>query len=282
MRQRLISAAVLVPVVVIVFLAGQPFISIAVALVAALAAYETSRLLTLAGLPSPVATSVAGAIAAVIAVPFAFGGGISLPLLVLVYLALVLVVATTVALITDQASNAREWVGTSLGIVYPGLLAFVVAITLLASPESPGAPLVGNLDYGRKWLLIIVLTVWALDTFAYLVGRAYPRGRMAPRISPKKTWSGAIGGTVAAIVVCGLLAWLTQEAPVTGVVLGVVIAVTAQAGDLTESMLKRRAGVKDSGALIPGHGGILDRVDSFLFAAPAAYMTLLALAGIGR
>jgi phosphatidate cytidylyltransferase len=96
-------------------------------------------------------------------------------------------------------------------------------------------------------------------------------------ISPKKTWSGAIAGTVAAMAVCTLLFAGSGQSQVGGLLLGFVIAVAAQAGDLAESLLKRAAGAKDSGRLIPGHGGFLDRVDSFLFAAPATYSTLVAL-----
>jgi phosphatidate cytidylyltransferase len=93
-------------------------------------------------------------------------------------------------------------------------------------------------------------------------------------ISPNKTWSGAIGGAIAAIVVATLLFAAMGRSPIGGALLGVVIAIFAQAGDLAESMLKRAAGAKDSGTLIPGHGGFLDRVDSFLFAAPAMYAAL--------
>jgi phosphatidate cytidylyltransferase len=135
-----------------------------------------------------------------------------------------------------------------------------------------------QLDNGRIALLFLVLTVWTLDSGAYLSGRTFPRGRMAPHISPNKTWTGAIGGTVAAVVVATILWWGTGDSPVVGAILGFVIAVTAQAGDLAESMLKRAAGQKDSGRLIPGHGGFLDRVDSFLFAAPAMYAALVAYA----
>jgi phosphatidate cytidylyltransferase len=274
MRQRLISAAVLVPLVVLIFLAGQPFISSGVVVLTVLAAYETSRLLTLANLPSPLWLSVVGACLAVIAMPFVVNSGLFAAYVAL-YVVVVVVIAGTIAIGTDQgSSDRREWLGASIGVLYPALLAFIVGLLYVAPRGSPGAPLVGNLDFGRLWLLILVLTIWTLDSAAYLVGRAYPRGQMAPRISPNKTWSGAIGGTLAAVVVCALLVGLVGEHPLRGAALGLLIAVTAQAGDLGESLLKRRAGVKDSGALIPGHGGILDRVDSFQFAAPAMFLAL--------
>jgi phosphatidate cytidylyltransferase len=120
-----------------------------------------------------------------------------------------------------------------------------------------------------------VLTVWAFDTFAYVAGRTFGRGRFLNHISPNKTWSGVLGGTAAAVLVSGLLAFAAGQWLPGGLVLGLLVAVAAQAGDVAESLLKRAAGAKDSGALIPGHGGILDRVDSFLFAAPAVYVYLL-------
>ena len=133
------------------------------------------------------------------------------------------------------------------------------------------------------WLLILVLTVWALDSAAYVVGRSFPRGRFMNHISPNKTWSGAIGGTIAAVVVCTLsLSGRLDQLPCRHRPWRLAIAIAAQAGDLAESMLKRAAGAKDSGTLIPGHGGILDRVDSFLFAAPAMfYVALVAFASSG-
>ena len=130
------------------------------------------------------------------------------------------------------------------------------------------------LDTGRLLVLFLLLTVWTLDSGAYLAGKFHGRGRFMNHISPNKTWSGAIGGAVAAVVVATILFLGMGRSPIGGALLGLVIAVFAQAGDLAESMLKRAAGAKDSGTLIPGHGGFLDRVDSFLFAAPAMYGAL--------
>ena len=134
---------------------------------------------------------------------------------------------------------------------------------------------------GHTWLAILVLTVWTCDSFAYLVGRAFPRGRMLPNLSPNKTWSGGIAGGVAGAVACAVLASrLTGMDLIGGAAIGLLIAVAAQTGDAAESLIKRASGVKDSGTLIPGHGGVLDRVDSFLFAAPALYFVLASLPGI--
>ena len=130
------------------------------------------------------------------------------------------------------------------------------------------------LDTGRLLVLFLLLTVWTLDSGAYLAGQRSTAGHFMNHISPNKTWSGAIGGAIAAVVVATILFAGMGRSPIGGALLGLVIAVFAQAGDLAESMLKRAAGAKDSGTLIPGHGGFLDRVDSFLFAAPAMYGAL--------
>jgi phosphatidate cytidylyltransferase len=124
--------------------------------------------------------------------------------------------------------------------------------------------------------------VWTFDSLAYLSGRTFKRGRFFPHISPNKTMSGVIGGTLAAIVVAAaaigaILVALLGRPWLAGLVLGVAVAAAAQAGDLAESMLKRAAGAKESGTLIPGHGGMLDRVDSFLFAAPVAFFSVVSV-----
>jgi phosphatidate cytidylyltransferase len=171
-----------------------------------------------------------------------------------------------------------SWVGGAFGALWVAQLAFVPMLMSIAPPLPASSPAYGVLDAGRTWLLCLVLTVWACDTFAYLSGRTYPRGRMFPQISPNKTWTGGIGGTIAAMIVAAALFWVLGGIfPVWGALLGLVIAVAAQSGDAAESLVKRAAGAKDSGTLIPGHGGVLDRIDSFLFAAPALYLTLVLL-----
>jgi phosphatidate cytidylyltransferase len=131
---------------------------------------------------------------------------------------------------------------------------------------------------GRLLILVTLLTVFADDTAAYLVGRTIGRHRMAPVISPGKSWEGFVGGTAAAVAVAFF--GLYDQGVVTNgesLVLGLVIALAATLGDLFESAVKRDLGVKDSGTLLAGHGGVLDRVDSLLWAGPAAYVALLAL-----
>ncbi|MBN9171654.1 MAG: phosphatidate cytidylyltransferase [Microbacterium sp.] len=126
-------------------------------------------------------------------------------------------------------------------------------------------------ERGEFWVLAFLIVVVAADTGAYATGLMIGRHPMAPRISPKKTWEGFAGAAAASLIAGVLLAWLLLQLPVwTGLILGVIILGTATVGDLGESMIKRDLGIKDMSSWLPGHGGVLDRLDSILLSAPAA------------
>jgi phosphatidate cytidylyltransferase len=126
---------------------------------------------------------------------------------------------------------------------------------------------------GMAWVLAVVLSTWAGDSAAYLAGRTFGRHRLAPAVSPGKTIEGAVGGLLAAVLVSTAVFGVSGALPAwAGALVGAGLGVCGQLGDLSESFLKRQAGVKDSGDLIPGHGGMLDRVDALLFAFPAALL----------
>jgi phosphatidate cytidylyltransferase len=166
-------------------------------------------------------------------------------------------------------------------VAYVALLApFIAVVAHLAPPDGTAATTVGGLGLrsGSAWTLLLILTVWGYDSGAYLTGRWLGRRRLIDHISPSKTVEGLAGGLVAATLAAGLGGWMVGLEPWHPLLLGPVIGLSAQAGDLGESLLKRAAGRKESGFLIPGHGGILDRIDSFLFAAPvlACYAMLVA------
>ena len=134
-------------------------------------------------------------------------------------------------------------------------------------------------DQGRLIAFAVVLTVFASDTFAYFTGRAVGRHSLAPRLSPKKTWEGLIGGMLAGVFVSFVVLYDKRHEYLSvwqAVVLGLVVAIAAVIGDLFESALKRDLEVKDTGRLLGGHGGMLDRVDALLFAAPAAFFLVAA------
>jgi phosphatidate cytidylyltransferase len=163
--------------------------------------------------------------------------------------------------------DERAWVAA--GIPYAGLLG--VAPIVLRSDAG----------YGFAAVIFLFAIVWATDIVAYFVGRALGGPKLAPRISPKKTWSGAVGGITGAIAVAIVLAKVTGLANALALCsIAVMLSVVAQAGDLFESALKRRFGAKDSGHLIPGHGGLMDRLDGFVMAAALAALIGLIRGGI--
>ena len=166
------------------------------------------------------------------------------------------------ALSSTRAPTTAALGSTVLGSAWIGLgLGFVLLLR-------------GMHSEGRLIALTVVLTVFAADTLAYLTGRLAGRHRLAPRLSPKKTWEGLVGGAAAGIFVSFIALYDTRDKYLNvweAIVLGVVVVVAAVLGDLFESALKRDLEVKDTGRLLGGHGGVLDRVDALLFAAPTAY-----------
>lgn len=160
----------------------------------------------------------------------------------------------------DSLQGAADRVGRHvLGIGWVGLLLFL--------------PLIRGLDHGVAWIFLVLTIPWAGDTGAYFAGRAFGKHPLAPRVSPKKTWEGFAGGLVAAIVGVFIVR-AVADLPIAlweAVALGAALGSAAVLGDLSESLLKRAFDVKDSGWIMPGHGGILDRIDSLLFVAPLLY-----------
>ena len=276
MRQRAISAAVLVPVFLLVLLVGGEIpvvLAAAIALVTVLAAREVFTLLGGAGYPTLPLLGTALALTVILDATFPEvleGSGL---LLSAVGIVLVSVAAFTKP---DPRDGLGTWMATVFGALYVSLLAFVVRLGLSA-PDVPSTAPLSILGPERGWILLLLLAVWAYDTGAYLAGRRFGRERFLTHISPSKTYAGLVGGLVATTVVVGLVLTGLGQPPVHALLLGPLAALAAQAGDLAESMLKRAAGAKDSGALIPGHGGMLDRVDSFLFAAPVVTLYVIAL-----
>jgi phosphatidate cytidylyltransferase len=190
-------------------------------------------------------------------IPFCGGERLALATLALLFLAFALLFLFR---IRDITTAAREIAYVVLGFIYiPFLLMHLVMLR--------------QTTYGWQWLLVIMLIVMTNDSAAYYTGCAFGKHRLYPLVSPKKSIEGALGGLGGSI--CGtLLAKFTFFQQLTladALITAVAIGVLGQTGDLFESLLKRSFGVKDSGSCIPGHGGVLDRLDSIIFAAPAMY-----------
>ncbi len=134
-------------------------------------------------------------------------------------------------------------------------------------------------DYNPTLLLILMIIIWVYDSCAYLFGMTFGKRKLFERISPKKSWEGAIGGMVSALVAAGVISLYSTISLASWLCIALCIVIAATLGDLTESLIKRQFGIKDSGTIFPGHGGLLDRFDSILFAIPVyvCFLELLAL-----
>jgi len=272
-RQRAISAVILVPVLLVVLAVGGVVLALAVAAVTVLAAREVFTLLRAAGLPT--LPLLGSALALTIIADAAFPQVLEGSGLLLAAVGIVLVAVASFAQ-PDPRDGLTSWMATVFGALYVSLLAFIVRLGNSAPAVAADAPLAW-VGPERGWILLLVLAVWSYDTGAYLVGRRYGTTKFLTHISPSKSIQGLVGGVVATVVVVGLLLAGLGQSPLHALVLGPLAALAAQAGDLAESVLKRAAGAKDSGTLIPGHGGMLDRVDSFLFAAPVVTLYVVAV-----
>lgn len=273
LRDRARSAAILIPPLLVALWLGGWAIVLVVGVAVVLAAWEAFRLLTRAGHASLPALGI------VLAVAVALGDAVKeLPGgsgLLLAALGMVLVGVGALTRL-DPREGLAIFATTTFGALYVGMLGFVVRLTATGAPVDPGA-LLGFLGAERGWILALVLVVWAFDTAAYFTGRRFGRRPFMAHISPSKTQEGVLGGLVAATVVGAVFVAALGRPWPAGLLLGLVVGAAAQAGDLAESMLKRAAGAKESGTLIPGHGGVLDRVDSFVFAAPVAYFYVVSI-----
>jgi phosphatidate cytidylyltransferase len=180
-----------------------------------------------------------------------------------------LVVSLTMLIFLPQKEGLfNQWAWMMGGTFYVGwMLGLLVNLRLLS--------------HGRDWVYLLLVATFVSDTLAYFIGKAFGRHKMAPAISPGKTWEGAVAGVFGGIVISILFTRYTPlQLPLTigeSIVLGSFISLFGQIGDLAESLLKRNTGVKDSGTLMPGHGGLLDRIDSILFAGAVVYFFVLML-----
>jgi len=196
-------------------------------------------------------------------------GGLGLPL------TLIIVALTCAELLRRDMKHALAHISVTLfGIFYVAWLGTHLVLLRELEPAGVGIP-----NFGLRALAFAVLITWVNDSLAYVVGVSIGRHKLWPRVSPKKSIEGAVGGLVGAAATGGVAAatFLPIMPIWIGAVLGLTAGVVGQVGDLVESLLKRDAGIKDSAALLPGHGGVLDRFDSLFFVSPLVYYLMLFL-----
>ena len=199
-----------------------------------------------------------------------WGGGIDVVTLVLVLFVLVLLIpAIFVCEIWRKSATPIENVATTLmGVFY-------VALPMALLNFVPGLLVGDKAEWSPRALLAFVSLIWANDVFAYLVGISCGKHRLCERISPKKSWEGFFGGLVGAVALAVLYGYLFEFNMARWAIVGLIASLAGVAGDLVESMFKREADVKDSGKIMPGHGGILDRFDALFIAVPFVIIYLL-------
>ncbi len=255
--QRIATAAVGIPLILLVIWAGGNWLTAVVSAAVLIAVLEIEA--AHASLLRPSAL-LAGALAAALA-PAAHLG---LDWMTWFVTGLAMLPLALLALQNDPQQGVQEWLWGVALVIYLGWLGSHFVLLRDLDPN------------GRDWLYLVVGTVWTTDTGAYVVGQAVGRHKLAPTVSPGKTWEGAIGGGViglAAVIVIELV--LDMGVGIGhAVALGLLVPFAGQLGDLAESAVKRGLGIKDSSRLVPGHGGIADRLDSLLFATPVVYYYL--------
>lgn len=250
---RVLTAAIGVPLLLWLIQAGGLSFSIFVLAVSVLCLQEYGLILSLGGKPvQRVNLLAAGSVLAACAI---WGGSVGLALTAVV----------TLLMLRELFGRARSLERAALTLFGAFFLGWMPAHLALIRDLRPD---------GKAFCLTFFIAVWAMDTAAYATGSSFGRRKLAETLSPKKTWEGAAAGFLAAVAVCLLLRalWLREalSAP-QALALGGLIGLFGQLSDLAESLIKRAAGAKDSGSLLPGHGGVMDRFDAFILCAPAVY-----------
>jgi phosphatidate cytidylyltransferase len=287
--KRILTAIILIAVVLALVFFGQLWmITLFAAIVAELAAYEYLHLANNTRLPADQSRIPVWWMAASTTLLFV----VTLPNWPLeaqfpVLSALAIILLAWNGFRAEPTTLDRVLPGTAKGIF--GLIYVVYPLTLI--------PLLWKQEDGIALIVFLMVCVWVGDTAALYVGRRFGHYKLAPRLSPGKTWEGAIASVLGSVLAAALLVLISDQLSARGntilhiteplwqsLILAVVLNIAAQVGDLLESAIKRGAGVKDSGTMLPGHGGILDRIDALLLAAPVLWYVLLIkdYLGLGR
>ena len=259
LQQRLLSALIFIPILILVIWFDQPisWLTLGATIWAIIALVEFFKLvknydkrvqpLTFIGIVWAAALLCGPHFSSYISQLTIFTGGAIITLIWLIFK-------------KNKESAFLSWAWTIAGVTYTGLLlSYLIALRLLSD--------------GRDWVFLALFATFASDSMAYFIGSLLGKRRLAPSISPSKTWEGAIGGILGGVAVSLLVVFffdLPVSWPVT-IILGALISIVGQSGDLVESIFKRNVSAKDSGRTVPGHGGCLDRMDSVVFAVILVY-----------
>ena len=268
LKKRVITALWGIPLLITVIWFGKPWFTILVAIWGLLAAFEFYRMVAASKVSPLTYLGLIWTLIFILSPHYEFFfPWVEYKVLMPFLLTLMVALSLIWLLLRRQKEGAFiGWAWTIGGILYIGwLLSYFVGLR--------------GLDDGRNWVFLALFTTFASDTAAFFVGRALGKHRLAPRISPGKTWEGAIAGVFAAIIISLLFTISTPlQLPLAywqAILLGLLVSVFGQLGDLVESLFKRNMGVKESSKLIPGHGGFLDRIDSVVFAGVVVYYYLI-------
>lgn len=258
LRTALLIAAIGLPATIF----GGFFFWLMMAIFLSVAAWEYTNLMRAAKFQPAQVLTVAGVLL-ILLVRTVFPTYESAALTALVFMAMAF---HLVAFERGRDQAAGDFAITVAGLLYLGW----IGSYLVKLRELPG---------GMWWFFLVLPTVWFADSGAYLIGKNFGKNKLAPRLSPKKTWEGYFGGVLFGVLSGILFAWLWRnEIPVSlldGGLIGFVMAALTTLGDLGESMIKRQAGIKDSSHIFPGHGGVFDRIDTWLWAAALGYYLLI-------
>jgi phosphatidate cytidylyltransferase len=260
LRTRIITALILAPTLIAaIYLLATPWLSGLLWMVGAAGAWEWAAL---AGLSSRASRAAYVGVLTVLAVLLYAN-----PDLQLIWLQSLVVFWVAALVVVLAYPGSSDWAVNGWTIGLAGALVLPGAVLALMT--------IHGLPNGANWLLFSLLICWAADIGAYFAGRRFGRRKLAAAVSPGKTWEGAIGGLLFALIVCAGLLFAADQFSVVWMLVLVGLVGVSILGDLFESLLKRVSGIKDSGQLLPGHGGVLDRVDSILSVAPCFALWML-------
>ncbi len=285
--KRILVAMIGIPLTVLLIYAGGIAFTVAVAIISSMAIIELFKFFSKKGVYPYVKTAI---FTNVLLFSFTYfyiedavsdeHGKLLFPALLIAIIILFLMTG-----LWSRKPNTTLNIMSSLGGLLSISLTFIFLILLRQYSDiyiltQGELSLSGNLIAGREaeFLLSLLIAIWLCDTAAYFVGKSIGKHKLFPSVSPKKTWEGAVGGflgAVAGFYLCANLPLLLDGFPLSHtIIIGVIIGISGQLGDLAESKLKRDTGIKDSSAILPGHGGILDRFDSIMFVIPSVFIYL--------